>query len=639
MKKHALLIGINRYEDPGISRLLCAEKDAVALEFFLRDRCGFVVTGLINDQATKGRINDEVRHLCAGLGPEDVFLFYFAGHGHDDPHTGRQVLLPVDVRLQDIEDHLQPDLVPVRGIEAASARCGAARFLLLDACRMPLPAGSRDSVARCRDVVAADLKTMVEEECRSSPPLVVLHSCSPNQRAHEVESLGRGVFSKALEEALAESVAEGREVSLPGEAEARVAALMEESLRHYRPGARQNPCISHNRPKLVLLEGRMVGPGAADPNTLVGRAGAIRCEKCPICQKWNVITDTFGCPRCHRDFVCLKHRSETERCCEECAKKLAGERAEAERKAKQEAERQEELRRHALERQRLGEQRKRAEAQKRAREEAEQKAREEAARQEEALRARQPKAGKPWENSLGMKFVPVPGTEVLFCVWETRVRDYAPYAAAQSGVDGSWRDPAFEGVPVTPNEDCPVVCVSWKDARAFCAWLTEKERRRGLLRPEDHYRLPTDAEWSWAVGIGDRESGATPREKDGKLAGVYPWGSQWPPPPGSGNFADECAKRKVPKWSIIDGYEDGYATTSPVGSFPANEHGLYDLAGNVWEWCEDLYDTSQSSRVFRGGSWYDYDPAYLLSSARPDRTPEIRAYFLGFRVVLAGGSA
>jgi hypothetical protein len=459
---------------------------------------------------------------------------------------------------------------------------------------MPLSAGSRDSDVQCRDIVSADLKAMVEEECKSNPPLVVLHSCSPNQRAHEVDSLGRGLFSKALEQALVEYVAQGREVSLPGEAEARVATLMEGYLKQYRPGARQNPHVSYNRPKVVLIEGRTSGPP-------IGPSTALRYEKCPICHKWNMVTDTFECPRCQRDFVCLKHQSEVDRCCEECAKKLASERAEAKRK----------------------------------------EAREEAARREEARRARQPKAGKPWENSLGMKFVPVPGTEVLFCIWETRVRDYAVYGASQSWLHGSWRNPIFDGMLVTPSEDCPVVCMTCDDASGFCAWLTGEERREGLLRSEDYYRLPTDAEWSWAVGIGDRESGTTPREKDEKLAGVYPWGPQWPPPPGSGNFADQSAKRKFSKWPIIDGYDDGYATTSPVGSFSANQHGLFDLAGNVWELCEDLHGNHDlPDYVLRGGSWLANGPDDLLSSYRNYRgAPGVRVIGIGFRVVLAGGSS
>jgi serine/threonine protein kinase len=245
----------------------------------------------------------------------------------------------------------------------------------------------------------------------------------------------------------------------------------------------------------------------------------------------------------------------------------------------------------------------------------------------------------PYANSLGMKFVPVPGTKVLFCIWETRVRDYAAYAAANSGVDGGWKDPKYNDVPLTPSETCPVVNVSWNDAQAFCRWLTDKERKEGRIGAEQSYRLPSDAEWSWAVGIGDRETGNTPKEKDEKLSRVYPWGTQWPPPARAGNFADATAKLTFSNWTVIEGYDDGFATTSPAGNFQPNQLGLYDLSGNVWEWCEDFFDGQSGSRVLRGGSWGSRDSRILLSSYRGIPPADGRRNGIGFRCVLAAGSA
>ena len=196
-----------------------------------------------------------------------------------------------------------------------------------------------------------------------------------------------------------------------------------------------------------------------------------------------------------------------------------------------------------------------------------------------------------------MVLVKVPGTDVLFSIWDTRVQDYQVYAENSQNVDTGWKNPGF-----AQGANHPVVNVNWNDAKAFCQWLTEQERADGLLTASQSYRLPTDAEWSVAVGL-QGESGSTPAEKDGKIKGAYPWGTQWPPPNGAGNYADAACKAKHPNLNVILGYDDGYAETSPVGSFAANQFGLYDMGGNVWQWCENWYNSDQKSRVLRGGSW------------------------------------
>lgn len=255
----------------------------------------------------------------------------------------------------------------------------------------------------------------------------------------------------------------------------------------------------------------------------------------------------------------------------------------------------------------------------------------------------------PWENSLGMRFVPVPGTAVFFSIWDTRVKDFEAFmqATGHDATQGalmltadewkqSWKSPGF-----AQTGEHPVCCVSWEDAKAFCKWLTEKERGEGRLKAEQEYRLPTDAEWSVAVGL-EGEPGQTPKDKDGNVGG-YPWGNQWPPPAGAGNYAGEEAKNAdwPASWPVIEGYNDGYPRTSPVGSFKANRFGLYDMGGNVWQWCEDFYDGLSGPRVLRGGSWDDRDPRYLLSSGRVHGPPGHRYDDVGFRCVLAGagGSA
>jgi formylglycine-generating enzyme required for sulfatase activity len=259
--------------------------------------------------------------------------------------------------------------------------------------------------------------------------------------------------------------------------------------------------------------------------------------------------------------------------------------------------------------------------------------------QVQAQPAHFPPGLKRWTNSLGMVFVPVPGPKVLFCIWETRVRDFAAFAASNPELDGTnWNHALYHNVtPATPGPDYPVVNVSWNDANAFCAWLTETERKAGKLPAGATYRLPTDAEWSRAAGIGDRETNGTPRDKNDKIEGVFPWGMQYPPPAGAGNFADLAAREYFTNWPCIEGYRDGFVTASPAGSFQPNQFGLYDLAGNAAEWVEDSYDGVSRRRELRGGGWNNTGPKSLWSSDRMAVAPERFSVVTGFRCVLEPG--
>ena len=157
----------------------------------------------------------------------------------------------------------------------------------------------------------------------------------------------------------------------------------------------------------------------------------------------------------------------------------------------------------------------------------------------------------------------------------------------------------------------------------MAAWLSGEE-------PGLTYRLPTDAEWSAAVG------GST-----------YPWGTQWPPPSNFGNYCGQEFKTqaaidfvssvgwKAGQLGVIGGFSDRHVFTAAVGSYPANGYGLHDLGGNVWEWCEDWHpDHRGKFRVLRGGSWCYGGNVILASSGRLIGIPDLRDYFSGFRVVV-----
>jgi formylglycine-generating enzyme required for sulfatase activity len=237
-------------------------------------------------------------------------------------------------------------------------------------------------------------------------------------------------------------------------------------------------------------------------------------------------------------------------------------------------------------------------------------------------------------NSLEMEFVKLPRTNVWMCVHETRIKDWEEYSKE---VPSERIHPSlllFRGKHVGETGEHPVVRVSALEAEAFVKWLNQRE-----ANPWKYYRLPTDHEWSVAVGIGECEDERATPERNAKRwknkKPVYPWGNQWPPPKGSGNYADETAKGAFPNWDVISGYWDGYATTSPVKRFAPNSLGIYDLGGNCWEWTSSLWDGKNAGwRVLRGGSWGNKSEPELRSSCRIFRDPTTRYLSVGLRCVL-----
>jgi len=194
--------------------------------------------------------------------------------------------------------------------------------------------------------------------------------------------------------------------------------------------------------------------------------------------------------------------------------------------------------------------------------------------------------------------------------------------------DATWRNPHFK-----QTDEHPAVCVSWNDARAFADWLNKTDK---TIPPGVTYRLPTEAEWEYACRAGTTTG--------------YQWGDD--PDKGKGwcNATDRAdGEEAVPRRAVFN-WDDGFLYTAPVGTFKANAFGLYDMHGNVWEWCQDRYGPykegdqtdptgadSGEVRVVRGGSWDEY-ATYLRCATRLGALRGRRyASYHGFRLVLAPG--
>lgn len=240
----------------------------------------------------------------------------------------------------------------------------------------------------------------------------------------------------------------------------------------------------------------------------------------------------------------------------------------------------------------------------------------------------------PWRNSLGMLFLPS-SSGILVSAFETRRREFAHFVAKNRSMRTS---PA--SLELATASIYPVSMVTRAEAEAFCRWLTQLERRRGIISRRHLYRLPSDGEWSSFAGLPP-EKGRDPADRSDALRGFFIWGFEWPPPPGSGNFAghDSIGIEGISEKSIIPEFKDGHARIAPVGSSAADPRGLYQVAGNMTEWVSDRFggtdpDTSDHGLV-RGGSWRSWSREELNASHRRPISAETRADNIGFRVILS----
>ena len=156
--------------------------------------------------------------------------------------------------------------------------------------------------------------------------------------------------------------------------------------------------------------------------------------------------------------------------------------------------------------------------------------------------------------------------------------------------EGEWWEVIYK---YSPTDKHPMIYVSWHDAAAFAKWAEK--------------RLPTEAEWVFAA-------------RGGLIGREYSWGD------------DETEAQDYANFAGTGGKDEWDESTTPVGSLKSNGYGLYDMAGNVWEWSQDWYGGGKDLKVWRGGAW-NFATDFLSVASPNNSSPDTRYYYRGFRCV------
>ncbi|PPT09607.1 serine/threonine kinase [Geitlerinema sp. FC II] len=605
-RNFAICIGIDRYRF--LQPLRCARRDARAMATFFREEADFEQIWLLCDDAKNDRTKPDranIRRVLRELrqrkmGAGDNLWFFFSGHGMR--HGGRDYLMPLEGDREDVES----TALLTSYVADMLRECGADNVILfLDACRNQADKGGEG------------IGKETEEKARQTG-VVTLFSCSPNEYSYELESLQQGAFTRAVLDGLGIQGQCATVARLDRYLQHRVPEL----LQQYRgEGYRQKPYVIAEpilKSHLILLP-RYARPEDIDRLKLEAYK-AETSENLELARQLWIRINAAAMGTDLEPFEAISR----------ITLKLAGFPASMPPKPQPSASAKsaKSLPRFNFEVVTLN-------------------------RQGEVVRREQQSANYFSENlgnGVTLEMVEIPGGTFVMGAPEDEEGTYDderpqhnvtvpsffmgkyPVTQAQwravASMPKSDRDIDSDPSHFKGNDNRPVEQVSWLDAQEFCKRLSNATGRE--------YRLPSEAEWEYACRAGT----TTP----------FYFGETI-----STDVANYCGQDyevegKTYSGSYGQGVKGEYRKqTTDVGSFPPNRFGLYDMHGNVWEWCEDDWhdnyngapndgsawiendNRTETEKVLRGGSWY-FDPRNCRSAYRYRYGPGFVDVIIGFRV-------
>jgi len=583
MKRSALIVGIDNYHDSQIQNLKCAENDCAKLAGFLEFAANYDDVKMLHGfNATNEKILDSAVEMVNQLDEDDLFLFFFSGHGTE--HNGKHLLLCPNVKYSRLE--FMQQVVPIDLLKRETESKKLNRVFILDACRSNLlnaraakPEGLKGEQI-LRDIVARPSTSR-----QNNGSLAVLCSCEENSQAAEIPGCGQGLFSAAFLDVLNSGVQASADIALTDSLESDIAEKMYQLARKHGLPQNQQPWIQRSGPPPVILGSKIIVNSSKKNES--PKPNELKLHVCPICGRRNEEKDTFKCVKCGKDYLCLAHFDKKLRCCEDCAEKIIDE-----QKAEEEKQREAKA-----------EQQRKAETERKERKKYIPKFGKELVIEDIELLGIEP-------GQFRMGDIHGDGEDDEKPVHTVNIRKsfwMGKYPVTQK----QWKDIMGNNPSDFKGDNLPVETVSWNDCKSFCEKLSQKT---GL-----EFRLPSESEWEYACRAGTTTKYYTGNdESDLDRAGWY-----------DDNSNDQ---------------------TYPVGRKSPNNFGLYDMHGNVWEWCEDIWHDdyvgapndgnpwlnggNSSFRVLRGGSWY-HSARNCRAAFRFFNSPESTSFNYGFRVVLA----